>query len=140
MNNEKKVIEVSVSINASLDKAWECWTKPEHIINWNFASPDWCCPAAQNDIRTGGKFSWRMEARDGSMGFDMEGTYTNVIPQQQIEYVMPDDRKVQLTFRSVDGRTEVTEKFEAENMNSHELQRQGWQSILDNYRSYVESR
>ena len=136
---EKTLITVENTINAPIDKVWEAWTKPEHVVKWNNASDDWHTPKASNDLREGGKFSFRMEARDGSMGFDFGGVYDIVRNHEYIEYTMSDDRKVKVTFTSLRDATKVIETFEAENTHSIELQKSGWQSILDNFKKYVES-
>ena len=135
----KTFITVQSSIKAPVDKVWKLWTDPAHIIKWNNASPDWHTPRAENDLRVGGKFLSRMEARDGSMGFDFSGIYEKVDPLKNIAYVMEDGRKVDVTFSENGGFTEVIESFEAEEMNAIELQEAGWQSILDNFRKYAES-
>lgn len=132
-------IEVSIQLAASLARVWECWTLPEHIVNWNFASDDWHCPSAVNDIRAGGSFSWRMEAKDGSMSFDFEGTYTQVELHERIEYELGDGRTVEITFASTEQGVLVTEIFEAEDENPAEMQKQGWQAILGNFKKLVES-
>ena len=137
---EKTVITVESTINAPVEKVWECWSKPEHITKWNNASDDWHTPRAENDLRTGGKFSARMEARDGSMGFDFAGTYDEVRNHEYIEYTMGDDRKVKVTFTPQGNATRVVESFDAENTHSIEMQRGGWQAILDNFKKYTESR
>ncbi len=131
-------ITVEVSLNLPIEKVWDAWTKPEHITNWNFASEDWHCPRAENDVRTGGKFSSRMEAKDGSMGFDFAGIYDEVIEHELIAYTLG-DRKVRVTFVPLGFATLVREEFEPENENSLELQKNGWQSILDNFKKYAES-
>lgn len=131
-------ITIEVSLNLPIEKVWDAWTKPEHITNWNFASEDWHCPRAENDVRTGGKFSSRMEAKDGSMGFDFAGTYDEVIEHELITYTLG-DRKVRVTFVPLGFATLVREEFEPENENSLELQKNGWQSILDNFKKYAES-
>jgi len=136
---EKVTITVETEIAASIEKVWNCWTVPEHIVNWNFASDDWCAPSAKNDLRVGGKFSFRMEARDGSTGFDFEGTYTNVQLNEQIEYIMDDGRKATVLFVKNGDAIQLIESFEAETMNSVELQQQGWQAILHNFKKYVAS-
>lgn len=133
-------IEISVRVDAPLSRVWECWTQPKHIVNWNFASDDWRCPTAVNDIRSGGSFSWRMEAKDGSMGFDFEGTYTTVEPQELIEYELGDGRNVKITFATTKEGVLVTEIFEAEKENTAEMQKQGWQAILGNFKEMVENR
>ncbi|AFH47766.1 Hypothetical protein IALB_0052 [Ignavibacterium album JCM 16511] len=135
---DKTRITIEVNINAPIEKVWECFTLPEHIINWNFASDDWCCPTAVNDLKAGGKFSWRMESKDGKIGFDFSGVYDEVIEYQKIKYTLGDNREVEITFRSENNFSIVTETFEAENVFSIEQQRQGWQAILNNFKKYVE--
>ena len=135
MNNP---ITVEVSLNLPIEKVWEAWTLPEHIINWNFASEDWHCPRAENDVRTGGRFNSRMEAKDGSAGFDFEGSYDEVKEHELIAYTIG-DRKVRVTFVPLGFATLVREEFEPENENSLELQKNGWQSILDNFKKYAEN-
>jgi uncharacterized protein YndB with AHSA1/START domain len=136
---EKTMITVSTTVNAPLEKVWRFWTSPEHIMKWNSASDDWWTPRAENDLRTGGKFNSRMEARDGSFGFDFNGTYTLVEPQKTIEYEMEDGRVVSISFETVGNETLVTEVFEAESTNSIEMQQFGWQAIVDNFKKYVEN-
>lgn len=136
----KQNITVETIINASIEKVWQCWTLPEHITQWNNASDDWHTPFAENDLRTGGKFLSRMEAKDGSFGFDFGGVYTQVIPHQLIAYEMGDGRKVEINFSITGNETKVVETFEAETENSIELQRGGWQAILNNFKKYVESK
>lgn len=131
-------ITVSATINAPLEKVWTRWTGPEHVINWHFASPDWHCPRATNDLRAGGKFSFTMASRDGAMSFDMEGTYDEVIPLKRLAYTMPDGRKVTVVFESNASGTTLTESFDPENQNSREMQRAGWQAIVDNFMGYAE--
>jgi uncharacterized protein YndB with AHSA1/START domain len=136
---EKILISVRVKINAPIEKVWKCWTKPEDIVKWNYASDDWHTLKATNDLRKGGLFNCRMEARDGSMGFDFKGIYEKIILLKQIMYTIEDGRKVNIIFSSKDNITEVIESFEAENTNSVELQQSGWQAILNNFKSYVEA-
>ena len=136
---EKTVVTVSTVINAPVAKVWEYWSKPEHITQWCSASDDWHAPKAENDLRTGGKFSTRMEAKDGSMGFDFGGVYDVVKNDEYIEYTMGDGRKVQVSFAAKGNTTAIVEKFEAEEMNPVEMQRGGWQAILDNFKKYTES-
>ncbi|MFZ1368784.1 MAG: SRPBCC family protein [Ferruginibacter sp.] len=136
---EKTSITVETIVQAPVEKVWECWTKPEHITGWNNASDDWHTPRAENDLREGGKFLSRMEARDGSMGFDFRGVYDAVKPNELIAYTLEDNRKVHIVFTGSGNETTVTETFEAENENSIELQRSGWQAILNNFKSYTES-
>lgn len=131
-------ITVEVLVNADIAKAWEYWTHPDHIVKWNFASDDWECPCATNDPVTGGKFSARMQAKDGSFGFDFEGVYSEVVPMQKIAYAMEDGRQVEVLFESVDSGTKVTETFDPETENPREMQQGGWQSIMDNYKKHVE--
>lgn len=135
---ERTAITVNADINAPLEKVWNFWTLPEHIIKWNNASDDWHTPYAENDLRTGGEFQSRMEAKDGSMGFDFRGIYDNVEHHKLIEYTLGDGRKVQISFSENDNQTRVSEKFEAEAENSVELQQNGWQSILNNFKKYTE--
>jgi len=136
---EKTVITISADINAPVSKVWKYWSTPEHIMQWNTASPDWHCPASTNDLRVGGKFSATMAAKDGSYSFDFAGVYTEVEENKKISYVMGDGRKVNVWFEEKDGRTNVTSGFEAENTNSLELQRGGWQAILDNFKKHTET-
>lgn len=132
-------ITIKTTVNATPDKVWRYWTEPDHITNWNFASDDWHSPSATNDLRAGGKFTSRMEAKDGSMGFDFEGVYDEVKPYEHIAYTMADGRKVKVYFKKEGEQTQVTETFDAENQNSIEMQRSGWQAILDNFKKYTES-
>jgi uncharacterized protein YndB with AHSA1/START domain len=138
-SEEYKIITVQATINAPCEKVWELWTSPEHIIKWNYASDEWHTPHAENDLQAGGKFLYRMEAKDGSMGFDFHGVYKTVKTNELIEYVLGDGRKVSVVFNAVGNETKVTEKFEAEETNPHELQQKGWQAILDNFKRHVES-
>lgn len=135
----KPVITVETIVNAPVPKVWEYWTKPEHIKKWNNASDDWHTPHAENDLREGGSFSCRMEAKDGSFGFDFGGIYDAVRNNEYIEYTLGDSRKVKIIFAENGNTTQVTESFEAEDQNSIELQKGGWQSILDNFKKYTES-
>lgn len=135
----KPVITVENTINAPVEIVWEYWTKPEHITKWNSASPDWHTPKAENDLRPGGRFVSRMEAKDGSMGFDFGGTYDVVTDNEYIEYTMDDTRKAKINFSSDDEKTHVTVKFEAESENPVEMQQAGWQAILDSFKKYTEA-
>lgn len=132
-------ITVETTIQLPAEKVWELWTAPEHITNWNFASDDWQCPHAENDLRPGGQFSSRMEAIDGSMGFDFSGVYDEVDPYQLIAYTMDDGRKVTIRFLEDGDETKIIETFESENTHTAGEQKKGWQSILNNFRSYAES-
>ena len=133
-----QTISVETLINAPGEKVWELWTGEEHICKWNAASDEWHTTTATNDLNAGGKFSYRMEAKDGSMGFDFEGTYTKVEPNTLIEYSLDDGRKTSIIFDDQDEGTLVTETFEAEDSNSIEMQQQGWQAILNNFKKYAE--
>lgn len=137
--SNKTRITVEATVNAPAEKVWEFWTKPEHITQWNSASPDWHTPRSENDVRVGGKFSARMEAKDGSFGFDFGGTYDEVVPNQRLAYTIGDGRKVEVDFKANGDNTLVTETFEAEGMNPVEMQRGGWQAILDNFKRYTEN-
>jgi uncharacterized protein YndB with AHSA1/START domain len=134
---EKVTIEAVV--NASITKVWDCWTKPEHISKWNFASDDWHCPSAENDVRVGGKSSTRMEAKDGSFGFDFTVIYDVVIDFKELSYTMEDGRKATTVFENKGEQTSITTVFDAETENAVELQQQGWQMILNNFKKYTEN-
>ena len=136
----RTAITVEAAIAAPIEKIWKYWTEPDHIINWNFASDDWCAPSATNDLRIGGKFNCRMEAKDGSMGFDFEGTYTDVKENERIEYSLADARHIKIEFVQSGDKYHVIETFDAEDENPIELQKGGWQSILNNFKKYVETK
>jgi uncharacterized protein YndB with AHSA1/START domain len=136
----RKTITIETTVNVPAAKVWECWTRPEHITQWNHASDDWHSPHAENDVRKGGRFLFRMEAKDGSFGFDFTGTYGEVKPIQYLEYTMDDGRKASVNFNSNGNQTRLVESFEAEDMNSIEIQRGGWQAILDNFKKYAEQK
>ena len=135
----KQSIIIETTVKAPVSKVWEYWTKPEHIIKWNNASDDWHTTKAESDLREGGKFSSRMEAKDGSFGFDFGGVYDKLKENELIEYTIGDGRKVKITFSNNGTETKVVETFEAENTNSIEMQKGGWQAILDNFRKYTET-
>jgi uncharacterized protein YndB with AHSA1/START domain len=135
----RTTITVESTIQAGIEKVWKYWSEPEHIKNWCQASDDWHAPAAENDLRTGGKFSTTMAAKDGSFSFDFGGVYTNIVPHKLIEYTINDGRNVSITFSSEGNATKVVETFEAEDMHSIEMQKGGWQAILDNFRKYTET-
>ncbi|MFA6392207.1 MAG: SRPBCC domain-containing protein [Patescibacteria group bacterium] len=135
----KKPITVRTNVNTSTAKAWEYWNKPEHIIHWAFASDDWEAPEAENDLRIGGAFKTVMSAKDKSNSFDFSGTYSNVKEYELIEYDMSDGRHVKIEFQETPSGTEIIQTFDPENENSEELQRSGWQAIIDNFKKYVES-
>jgi len=136
---ETTKITVEATVNAAIEKVWNCWTAPNHIIKWNNASPDWHTPYAENDLRTGGKFKSTMAARDGSMSFDFEGEYTNVVDQQLIEYALGDGRTVKVEFIEEGVAVKIIEQFDAEQMNPVDMQQAGWQAILNNFKSYTEN-
>ena len=138
MKNKEK-ITINILINTSVEKVWEFWTKPEHITKWNYASEDWHTTKAENDLKVGGKFLSRMEAKDDSFGFDFEGIYDEVLTYKKISYTLLDDRKVTISFSQTENGIEIKEVFEAENENSIELQKNGWQAILNNFKTYVEN-
>ena len=135
----KPTITIETTVNAPVTKVWDYWTKPEHIIKWNQASDEWHTTNAENDLRKGGKFSSRMEAKDGSFGFDFGGIYDEIKENKYIEYTMGDGRKVKIFFTSQNDQTKIVETFEAENTNSIEMQKGGWQAILDNFKKYTET-
>jgi uncharacterized protein YndB with AHSA1/START domain len=131
-------ITVETTVNVPVADAWKAWTEPEAIMKWCSGHPDWHTPRAENDLREGGTFVTRMEAKDGSMGFDFGGTYTTVVPNERIEYVMDDKREVQIAFEDQGDKTHIVETFDAETQNSVEMQRAGWQGIMDNFKTYAE--
>lgn len=139
METSNNKITIETTVNAQVEKVWENWTDPIHIVNWNNASEDWHTTRAENDLKPGGKFLSRMEAKDGSFGFDFGGTYDKVRPNELIEYTMGDGRKVQITFHGNGNETKIEETFDAENTHPVEMQRNGWQSILDNFKKYTEA-
>lgn len=136
MSNE--TITIQALVQKPVAKVWESYTDPKHITGWNFASDDWHCPSASNELRLGGKYSARMEAKDGSFGFDFEATYSEIIPHRLIRYTMGDGRKAEVLFGEQANQTLVTVTFETENMNPAEAQRKGWQAILNNFKKYTE--
>lgn len=139
METQNTSITVKTTVNASIEKVWNCWNEPEHIKQWAFASEDWHAPYAENDIRTGGRFKTTMAAKDGSFGFDFEGTYDEVIKDTYISYTLGDNRKVEISFEDHGDSVTVMETFDAEHENPVEMQRGGWQAILDNFKRYTES-
>lgn len=137
MENQK--ITVQVNVKKDIEHVWELWNEPEHIVKWNHASDDWQTVRAENDLKIGGKFFYRMEAIDGSIGFDCEANYTEVIHLKKLEYIGFGDRTVTIFFESEGENTKITETFDAENENPIELQKNGWQAILNNFKKYAES-
>lgn len=133
------MLTISTLVNASLEKTWDAFTNPVHIVNWNNASPDWHTPFAENDLRVQGNFKYTMAAKDGSFSFDFGGTYTVVNPLKTIHYTLGDDRKVEVEFESQEEGISIVEKFDPENVNPLEMQQAGWQAILTNFKNYVES-
>jgi len=131
-------ITIDVNITTTLDKVWDFYTKPEHITQWNFADDSWHCPSAKNDLRKGGKYIARMEAKDGSFGFDFEAVYDEVVPQKKIAFTLEDGRKTIVLFEESHKETKVTITFDAEKENSLEMQKNGWQAILNNFKKYTE--
>lgn len=138
MSETKILITVEALVNAPVEKVWKCWTEPAHITQWNFAIAEWCCPSAHNDLRVGGKYGARMEARDGSFGFDFEAVYTKVENMKILELTMGDGRSMKVEFIAEGNATRVIETFEAEAQNPVEMQKGGWQSILNNFKTYTE--
>ena len=137
----KKTISVQAVISAPVEQVWKLYTEPEHVIKWNNPSNDWHTPRAENDLKVGGKFLYRMEAKDGSSGFDFDGIYEQIRTKELILYSLTDGRKVEVTFtKDNDTRTKIATTFEAESTNPLEMQRNGWQAILDNFKKYVETR
>jgi len=135
---QKTRISVDTNVNVPMYRVWELWTTPEHISKWNHASDDWHTTFAENDLRKGGKFLFRMEAKDRSAGFDFDGVYEEVKTNQLIEYTLSDGRRVRVSFTDNGDETKIVETFEAEEENSIDMQRDGWQSIMDNFKRYAE--
>jgi uncharacterized protein YndB with AHSA1/START domain len=138
-NIQKPTITIKAMINVPIEKIWRDWTETEHIKRWNYASEDWHTPHAENDLRVGGRFLQRMEAKDGSFGFDLTGTYDEIKLYEVIAYTLDDGRKVKITFNSEDDKIFIIVTFEAESSNSLEMQQNGWQAILDNFKKYTQS-
>jgi len=138
--NESQTVQITISteVLVSVDMAWEAWTNPAHIVAWNHASDDWYCPKASNDLRVAGTFSATM-AKDGSFSFDFEVVYNRVEPRKCLSYSLADDRKVLIQFDQIPAGTLVTEVFDAEHLHPVEMQRAGWQAILDNFKKHAES-
>lgn len=138
MSNFEK-ITIEAIVNRNSPDIWTLWTDPEHITKWNQASDDWHSPRAENDLRVGGRFLTRMEAKDGSMGFDFSGTYDEIIEHKKIHYTMDDSREVETLFNEENGKTKIIITFDAENENPLEMQREGWQAILNSFKRYAEA-
>jgi uncharacterized protein YndB with AHSA1/START domain len=139
METQATVITVEATVHAPITTVWDSWNNPDHITQWAFASPDWHTPWAKNDLRVGGSFSSRMEAKDGSFGFEFGGVYDAVTTNELIAYTMADGRKVMVEFSAEGDATKVVERFDAENENPVDMQQMGWQAILDNFKKYTES-
>ncbi|MDO5106096.1 SRPBCC family protein [Capnocytophaga sp.] len=137
--NARLKIEINTLINKSIATVWAAYTEPKHITHWNFATPEWHCPKAENDLRVGGAYFARMEARDGSFGFDFKAIYKEVSPEKSFVYTLEDGREVQVIFENQDGKTQMYITFDAENQHSAEMQQAGWQSILNNFKAYTEN-
>lgn len=135
----KDKIKVDTSVEKDLDKVWEFWTKPEHIAKWNQATEDWMCSNAENDLQKGGKFVYRMEAKDGSYGFDFSGEYMEVKPKEKLVYALEDGRSAEINFSEEHGKTIITETFEPESENPEDQQKEGWQAILNSFKKYAET-
>lgn len=135
----KDKITIETTINAPIDIVWKLWTSPEHIVNWNFATTEWCCPRATNNLKKEGGFNWRMETKNGSVGFDFTGTYKQIKVNELINYQISDGRAVWIKFLIEGKSVKIVESFEAEGTNSDEQQKAGWQAILNNFKRYVES-
>lgn len=133
------MITVQTTINNSIEKVWDSYTNTNHVIHWNFASDDWHCPQASNELKVGSPFNYEMASKDGSMSFNFTGVFTEIDVYKTIQYTMDDGRKAILNFKETEQGVEVIEQFEPEKMNTEELQRFGWQSILDNFKKYTET-
>lgn len=138
-SSQPAILTVKTTIDAPLSVVWKCWTTPDDIKAWNSASDDWHTTRAENELRKGGRFLSRMEARDGSFGFDFSGTYSEVIPERLIEYTIDDGRKVRVSFQQTGKQICVIESFEAESTHPLDQQKAGWQAILDNFKKYTEA-
>jgi len=132
-------IKVTIVVEKELPIVWETWTRPEHITKWNFASDDWECPSVSIDLKEEGTFSYRMDAKDKSTGFDFSGTFTRIETEKNIEYILEDGRKVSVEFSIKGDGTKVLESFDPDQEFSRDLQEQGWLAILENFKKYTES-
>lgn len=139
MTTERTVITIEATVNAPVDKVWDIWTSTKDIVKWSSPSPEWYTPKADHDLTVGGTFNYRMEARDGSFGFDFQGVFDEIRPNEYLEYTIAGDgRKVKIDFKAIGNKTHIVQKFEAETINSIEQQRTGWQAILNSFKNYVE--
>lgn len=132
-------VTVTATVHADRKKVWDYYNRPEHITKWNFADPSWHCPSASNDLRVGGKYAARMEAKDGSFGFDFEAIYDEVVDGEKFTYTMPNGRQASVSFKKNGDQTEVDVTFDPETENPIEMQKNGWQAILNNFKSYTEA-
>ncbi|MBD3582811.1 SRPBCC family protein [Flavobacterium selenitireducens] len=139
METANQAVTIKANVKAPIEKVWKYWNDPEHVVKWNNASDDWHTPKAQNDLTVGGKFIYTMAAKDGSFSFDFAGTYSDVTPNKSLAYELEDGRKVTIAFEQDQAEVNIVETFEAENQNPIEMQRDGWQSILDNFKRYTEN-
>lgn len=137
MHTTKVTVQATIDIDCT--KAWNYYTNPEHITKWNFADSSWHCPNAENNLQVGGKYRARMEAKDGSFGFDFEAVYSELVVGEKFTFVLSDSREVSVTFHKHNNQTDVIVTFDAENQNPIEMQKDGWQAILDNFKKYAES-
>lgn len=131
-------VTVEIQTSKSLMDTWKCFTSPEYIVKWNFASIDWCCPIATNNLIVNGLFNYRMESTDGKLGFNFTGKYTKIVLYKEIDYELADSRTVKIEFIQHISNVIVRETFDAEKHNTVEHQQSGWQSILDNFKSVLE--
>jgi len=138
-NRTGTMITVDVTVNKPIDYVWKCFTQPEHVVKWNFASDDWHCPHAENTLTPGGSFRYTMAAKDDTVRFDFEGVFHHIEVNKHLSYILGDKRVVSIDFVEMNGTTQVVESFEAEGENTVELQRGGWQAILDNFKKHVEA-
>lgn len=138
MSLQQPFVTIEATIHANIEKVWKFWTEPEHIVQWNHASDDWHTTKSENDLCVGGKFLSRMEAKDGSFGFDFGGIYTDIKPHELIAYTLGDNRKVEVIFSKKGNDTVITSHFEPETQNPVEMQKGGWQAILNNFKKHVE--
>jgi uncharacterized protein YndB with AHSA1/START domain len=135
----KTVIQIGTKVGSTLEKVWQYYTMAEHVVNWNHASDDWYTPEAENDLKTGGYFTYKMAAKDGSFNFNFAGIYTLVEPLKTIAYTLGDGRKVTIVFSKTEDGIVIDQSFEAEAVHDVDMQRQGWQAILDNFKQYAET-
>lgn len=138
MANTSQTLTISTLVKAPMETVWRCYTQPEHMTQWNFANDDWCCPWAKAELTPGGRLVSRMEAKDGSMGFDFEAVYDEVAPGSHISYTLLDGRKVTTQFVADGEHIKVTTQFDSETENDPEMQRAGWQAILENFKKHTE--